>query len=141
MHTDSYEIVLSYPPAATVMIALEDLADPNQIQVDKSVIEFTTTNWNVAKIIQVTAIDDDLQETPSHTTAIRHIVSSPGDIEYDSLDDIDEPVTVLDNECGSWGVLSGDINEDCAVDLLDFAEIVSQWLSCTIPNDENCLQI
>jgi len=38
---------------------------------------------------------------------------------------------VLDDEqiCGDWGYMRGDINKDCYVDLLDFADFASEWLS------------
>jgi hypothetical protein len=42
------------------------------------------------------------------------------------------------NEVGEFGwSLEGDINEDCYVDLKDFAELAKQWNKCNDPNDPN----
>jgi len=35
--------------------------------------------------------------------------------------------------------LTGDLNSDCKVDYLDFAEFTNQWLACGNPHDANCL--
>jgi hypothetical protein len=40
--------------------------------------------------------------------------------------------------CGSWGILPGDFNLDCYVDLQDIAILASQWLQCTDPENTNC---
>lgn len=40
--------------------------------------------------------------------------------------------------CGSWGILPGDINADCYIDLKDFAILASQWLQCTDPENPDC---
>ena len=42
--------------------------------------------------------------------------------------------------CGDPGTqyASGDINKDCKVDFLDFAEFANSWLICTDPNQANC---
>jgi len=48
---------------------------------------------------------------------------------------------VQDNECGAWGCNPMDINEDCVVNLEDFAEFFSQWLSCSDPDpSKDCEQ-
>ena len=35
------------------------------------------------------------------------------------------------DECGSWGYLDGDINADCNVAFADFAELASDWATCS----------
>ncbi len=36
--------------------------------------------------------------------------------------------------------LDFDLNNDCVVDFMDFADIASEWLMCGDPNDANCVQ-
>lgn len=47
---------------------------------------------------------------------------------------------VAPKNCGDPGTqyASGDINKDCKVDFLDFAEFANSWLTCTNPNQANC---
>jgi len=41
--------------------------------------------------------------------------------------------------CGDMGYLKDDIDQDCDVNLLDYAEMAAQWLSCTIPDEQGCI--
>ena len=43
--------------------------------------------------------------------------------------------------CGNWGYWSGDLNEDCYVTLVDYAELAADWMKCTEPSDGNCAPI
>jgi hypothetical protein len=36
-------------------------------------------------------------------------------------------------------IMRGDINKDCRVDLIDFAELAGNWLRCNDPLDPACL--
>jgi hypothetical protein len=40
--------------------------------------------------------------------------------------------------CGDWGNHEFDFNEDCVVDLADFAIFAQSWLACTTPNELGC---
>jgi hypothetical protein len=51
-----------------------------------------------------------------------------------------ELYTMLDG-CGSWGYLPTDFNEDCVVDLADLKTFVAQWLACTDPQGEDCIDV
>ncbi|MHC4214617.1 MAG: hypothetical protein ACYSWP_14740 [Planctomycetota bacterium] len=53
-----------------------------------------------------------------------------GELEAEEVD-----VDVQDNECGAWGYMHTDVNEDCYVDLGDVALFYGQWLTCTLPYD------
>ncbi|MBN1436492.1 MAG: hypothetical protein JW936_05420 [Sedimentisphaerales bacterium] len=49
-------------------------------------------------------------------------------------------------ECGDNGYLAGDIAgaggvPDCYVNLLDIAQVASEWLECTDPSGENCVDV
>ncbi len=43
--------------------------------------------------------------------------------------------------CGEWGYSDADVNEDCYVNLIDFALMAESWLTCTDPLDSNCVNI
>ena len=48
---------------------------------------------------------------------------------------------LLDNDdCGRWGFFRGDIDQNCEVNLLDFASLSGQWLNCTDPLNAACDQ-
>jgi len=42
------------------------------------------------------------------------------------------------NYCGDWGYLRADFDEDCDVDMYDFAHFAQRWLDCTDPQGERC---
>ncbi len=41
-------------------------------------------------------------------------------------------------ECSDWGYYQQDLNQDCYVNLADFAIFVQRWLQCTDPQGEGC---
>ncbi|HBG28557.1 MAG: hypothetical protein A2Y10_19940 [Planctomycetes bacterium GWF2_41_51] len=45
----------------------------------------------------------------------------------------------LDPSCGDWGYLNTDFNTDCVVDFKDIALFAEQWLTCTNPTGEGCI--
>lgn len=47
----------------------------------------------------------------------------------------------LEDDCGSWGYLPTDFNQDCFVDIEDLAYIVNQWLVCTDPQGVDCVEL
>ncbi|MCD4832111.1 MAG: hypothetical protein K8R02_09980 [Anaerohalosphaeraceae bacterium] len=42
------------------------------------------------------------------------------------------------NDCGQWGYAEMDLNEDCYVNMEDFAVFCDQWMLCSNPLDANC---
>ena len=36
--------------------------------------------------------------------------------------------------------MDGDVNQDCNINLQDFVPLASNWMECTHPNDESCIQ-
>ncbi|MFH1613738.1 MAG: hypothetical protein ABIG61_01460 [Planctomycetota bacterium] len=60
---------------------------------------------------------------------------------YDSLD-VNAAFT-QDFACGEPGTLyfAGDLNRDCYIDINDVALFVEDWLSCTDPNDPECIPV
>ncbi|MBN2212481.1 MAG: DUF2961 domain-containing protein [Sedimentisphaerales bacterium] len=41
-------------------------------------------------------------------------------------------------ECGAWGYNPADVNHDCMVDLIDFAELAFNWMKCSVPLQSGC---
>ena len=130
--SDTYTVVLIYPPTDDVTISLEDSSDPNQVTVTQQLV-FTPTDYNIPQTVTVTAIDDNVSEADPHYTAIRQTVTS-GDLSYDGFVLADINVTITENDCGAWGYLAGDLDLDCDVDFSDLAIMASNWLGCTTPN-------
>ncbi len=91
--TDSYTVVLSSQPTANVTVTVT----PNsQVSVDKTTLTFTTSNWNVAQTVTVTAVDDQIVEG-NHTGTITHTVSS-GDTRYNNLSVAGVTAQITDND-------------------------------------------
>ena len=84
----------------------------------------------------VTAVDDGVLEG-EHKSVIVHAGSSL-DAGYDAIPVREIHVSVSDNECGAWGYMPLDLNEDCVVNLADLAEFAVSWLDCTTPYAEDC---
>ena len=63
----------------------------------------------------------------------------------------------LHTECGDWGYLDGDVDQDCDVDFhdlmaialewlnttdfADFAELADDWMKCTDPLGDGCIDV
>lgn len=43
-----------------------------------------------------------------------------------------------DLQCGDWGYLVADLNQDCSVEWADFGTFASQWQQCTDPQNASC---
>ncbi|MDX9818689.1 MAG: calcium-binding protein, partial [Desulfococcus multivorans] len=71
--TDTYAVVLTRMPTADVTVTLDAYFD--QVSLSASTLTFTSTNYNVAQIVTVTAVDDDLKEG-FHTDYITHTLTS-----------------------------------------------------------------
>ncbi|MBN2375378.1 MAG: LamG domain-containing protein [Sedimentisphaerales bacterium] len=132
--TDSYEIVLGEVPTHNVEIT----ATPIDAQIDigngagaAKTLTFTSVNWDTAQTITITAVDDEILERQDdpHTTIITH-TSYSEDEDFNGLNIVSVEVLVHDNEltCGDWGYLQVDINEDCFVNLRDYAMFALEWL-------------
>uniref|UniRef100_A0ACD5H4R3 Malectin n=1 Tax=Desertifilum tharense IPPAS B-1220 TaxID=1781255 RepID=A0ACD5H4R3_9CYAN len=92
--TDTYSVVLNTQPTANAVVSLQ--YDNQQIQVNKSSLTFTPSNWNVPQIVTLAAIDDTLAEG-THFTSIAHTITS-ADQNYNGLSLANIPITILDND-------------------------------------------
>lgn len=96
--TDSYTVVLTSQPTANVTITLNG---GSQLQATPSTLTFTSSNWNIAQTVTVSAIDDTLVEG-THGGTIAHSASS-GDGGYQGLVLGSVSVTIVDNDSAATG--------------------------------------
>ena len=91
--SQSYTIVLDTEPAADVTVAIQ-VPENADITVDKTVLTFTTANWNTPQTVTVTAAHDDdaIDDDP---VTLTHIVSG-GD--YEGVTTADVKVTIIEDD-------------------------------------------
>ena len=140
--SDDYTIVLGREPTDDVTIELEDTSEPDQVLIVPGALVFTAGNWDTAQTVTVSGIDDTILEYDPHDTVISHtVVSGDAGCHDLAVDNVD--VEIAENDCGAWGYLQTDLNNDCIVNLGDFSmiavlgelvTIAEDWLECTLPN-------
>lgn len=91
--TDTYTLVLTSQPTSDVTITLAPNA---QVTATPSPITFTSANWNVARTVTVTAVDDAVVEG-NHTGTIGHTVAS-SDSSYNAFALANLTVNITDND-------------------------------------------
>ncbi|MEG4226804.1 MULTISPECIES: DUF7948 domain-containing protein [unclassified Microcoleus] len=109
--TGSYKIQLTAQPTAPVTISFNT---GSQISPIATPITFDSTNWNVAKTVTVTAIDDNLAQG-THSGTIAHTATST-DANYNakaipdvtaSITDNDSPGVSIVQSAGSTNIAEG----------------------------------
>ncbi len=90
-HKATYTVKLATEPSATVTVAISGQASTD-VSLDTTSLEFTTTNWNEAQTVTVTAGEDD--DAVDDEVTLAHTASG-GD--YGSVTE-DLPVTVEDGD-------------------------------------------
>ncbi len=130
---DDYTVALTAAPSAPVYVYLRQACEPNQVVIPSS-ITFTPSDWT-PKTVTVTAIDDDDIETDPHYAVLRHSAVS-SDPAYNNAEIADVLVAVVDNDCGSLGFLTEDLNHDCRIDFFDFSILAADWLKATEPGGD-----
>ena len=91
----TYRIVLSSQPAGEVEVAIGGTAGTD-LSLSATPLIFTTSNWNTAQTVTVTAEQDG--DAADDTTTITHTVSSTDDAEYDGVSAGSVSVTVTDDD-------------------------------------------
>ena len=143
--SDDYEVRLLYPPTDNVTIVIET---DGQVLVytgtgpgpsTTAELKFTPDDWEVDQAITVTAVDDYVLED-THISEITHIAES-NDGGYDGFVGRNVVVNIDDNDCGAWGYTFMDFDRDCVVDIADFAEFAAEWLICTQPYGDSCIDL
>lgn len=134
--SDSISIVLSTEPTADVTVAISTDGQTNVT----SPLVFTSANWNTPQTAIVTGVDDAILETDPHTGKLSFSASS-SDPAYQGVTAFDVMVTIKENDCGAWGYSRYDANQDCVVNLSDMAQLALQWMQCTFPNADGCVDM
>ena len=75
--TTAYTLVLEIPPSVTVTITPTS-DDSGAVSVSPASLTFTTTDWNMAQTVSVTAVEDP--DTTDERVTISHSVSGDGDL-------------------------------------------------------------
>ena len=91
----TYRIVLSSQPAGVVTVSIGGIAQTD-LSLSTIPLTFTTSNWNTAQTVTVTADQDD--DAVDDTATLTHTVSSPDDDDYDGLSAGGVSVTVTDDD-------------------------------------------
>ena len=93
--TATFTVALQTQPSAAVTVTVTS-RDPTEGRVEPSSLTFTTQNWETARTVTVTGVDDDVDDG---TVAWKvRLDPSSGDANYDGLDDVDVDVTTTDND-------------------------------------------
>lgn len=92
--TDTYTVTLSHEPSSDVVVTATANA---QLSLSPSVLTFTPANWATPQTVTITAVDDALVETASHTGLIAHSVASADPL-YQNASVATLTVPVWDND-------------------------------------------
>ena len=109
--TADFEVVLNSQPTADVTIDLSS-SDPSEGSLATSTLTFTPDNWDMAQVVTVTGVDDDLEDGDVPYTIVTAAASSD-DPAYSGLDPEDVAVTNTDD----------DTVPQTAIDFTDFTDI------------------
>lgn len=133
-------VKLQSQPASDVVITISESSTPSQVTIDPTVLTFTRLNWQTPQTLRITAIDDSVVEAGKQRTTVGFTVSSTDPI-YHGLSVEKIAVIILENECGPWNYPVGDFNQDCFIDLQDFAIFCREWMECTDPDISGCINL
>ena len=137
----SYEVGIADPNMITKPMIVMVVPSSEQIDLGHGPGEHVELMFDPSMLdpqdVMVMAVDDYEREG-TEEVSIAHYLWDPADPTAGggggSGGGIVTTVTVQDNECGGMGIVEGDLNADCIVDLLDFAEIANEWLNSTDPS-------
>ena len=102
--TATFTAVLRAEPLAAVTVTATS-GDTSEGTVSPSSLIFTATDWNTARTVTVTGVDDAIDDGDV-AWAVRLDTSSDGDVNYDGLDDVVLPMTTTDNDDAPTAELS-----------------------------------
>ena len=134
-----YEVSLADPASLTGPVTVMVVPSSDQIDVGSGPGESLELMFDPMmpdpQEVMVMAVDD-VESEGKEEVSIAHFIydpTAPSSSGGGSGGGIVASVTIQDNECGGMGISESDINADCKVDMLDFAEIANDWLRCTDP--------
>lgn len=96
--TDTFTVVLTSQPTATVNIALNG----TQVTAAPTSLSFTTANWDIVQTVTLTAIDDAIAEG-THSGSLGFVLTS-ADPNYDALAVAAVSATITDNDSAGINV-------------------------------------
>ena len=94
---DSFTVVLTRQPATNVVITISS-SDNGEAMVTPASLTFTPQNWNAARIVNVTGIDDGFVDGDQSVTLTLSIDDNLSDSEYRNLPDKTLDVLVEDSQ-------------------------------------------
>lgn len=114
--------------------------------------DFVDNDWNKIKVkidlgdqsdnsddMMTVWLNDVIIYDQSFAAASEVTFNSIGFIQWAATDTyIDDIAMWGEVGCGDWGTSMMDIDNDCDVDLYDFAELANAWGKCTDPDEPGC---
>ena len=91
---ETYTVALRTEPAASVTVTPAS-GDSTVATVPSTPLTFTAKNWNIAQIVTVTGVNDNIDNAEHRTTTITHTVSSVRDLNYNGVTAPSVTVTAL----------------------------------------------
>ena len=137
--TATVQVSLDFQPASNVSVSLQDQSIPSEVTFVPGILEFSTENWNQPQAVQIASVDNILLQSESYYPKLTATASST-DPAYDGYT-ASVDVTVIEDECGRWVNLPGDFNEDCEVNITDFAILAKFWLWCDPMKSDTCMDL
>ncbi len=92
--TDTYTIALSHAPTSNVTV---NLTPDTQVTTDTAAVVFTPTDWATPKIVTLTATNDTLVESTTHSGTVSHSVTSQ-DVTYQGISAASLFAQIWDND-------------------------------------------
>ena len=102
--TDTLSVVLDAEPPSNVVV-LVGPADPGEVTVDPSTMTFTPSSWNVAQIVTLTGVDDDLVDGDQNTDTSFSIDDANSADSFDQLPDQTISVSTIDDDTPGFAVV------------------------------------
>ena len=94
-NTGTYTIVLDTEPTGNVTVTITDPTDNTDVTADPASLTFTTTDWNTAQTVTVTAAQDG--DAADETATVTHTAASTADPAYQGISIDDVAITLEDN--------------------------------------------
>ncbi|MCP4785256.1 MAG: hypothetical protein GY878_17030 [Fuerstiella sp.] len=105
--TDSFTVVLDVQPTGDVVIDLSLSANPDAA-LDETSLTFTNANWDQAQTVNVTGLNDDVDDGDEQTTVTVSVNGAASDDTFDALADQIVTVTTTDDDESLPGNVDGD---------------------------------
>ncbi|MFI4910196.1 MAG: hypothetical protein ACIAQZ_00870 [Sedimentisphaeraceae bacterium JB056] len=142
--SNKFEVVLSNVPSDQVAVTLNitmETSEQSRVTLSPSSLIFDSTDYNAPQVVTVAAIDGEDWNHNSEEFYITAMSASADPIYADVTSKSSLAGIIYDNDCGRGDFFSGDVNEDCEVNMTDFKIIAETWQDCTTPNEAGCIEL